>query len=88
MRWNWWKVGENEIGVSRLLEMKMSSEDEEVISEMTQMLERLDEEETQSGKCPSCGSPTSSQDMYCGTCGQQLRKPEKPKVIVRRITLT
>jgi uncharacterized OB-fold protein len=66
--------------------MKTLSEDEKVISEMTRMLERLDQED-KGIRCSSCGSSAAPEDLYCGTCGQQLRKPERPKVIVRRITV-
>jgi uncharacterized OB-fold protein len=68
--------------------MKKSSEDDKVISEMTRMFEHLDQEEEKGSNCPSCGSLATAQDRYCNTCGQELRKPEKPKVIVRRITVT
>jgi len=68
--------------------MKMSSEDEKILSEMTSMFEDLDKEDAKSTKCPTCNSNVNPQDQYCGTCGLQLRKPERPKVIVRRITVT
>lgn len=67
--------------------MKTLSEDEKIISEMTRMLERLDQEDDKGSKCSSCGSPVASRDFYCGTCGEQLHKPDRPKVIVRRITV-
>jgi rubrerythrin len=74
---------------SELRVMKMSAEDENVISEMIQMFERLDEEEEKAApKCSSCGLPVEAGSSYCPTCGHQLQKRERPKVIVRRITLT
>jgi len=68
--------------------MKKSSEDEKIVSEMVRMLERLDEEETKISKCSSCGSSVAREDIFCSNCGQQLRQRERPKVIVRRLTLT
>jgi len=75
---------------SELLVMKMHAEDENIISEMIQMFEQLDKEEDENAapKCSSCGLPVESESSYCATCGHQLRKPERPKVIVRRITMT
>ncbi len=68
--------------------MEKSSEDNKIISEMTRMFERLDQEEAKGSNCPLCGSLATIEDRYCSTCGQELRKPERPKVIVRRITVT
>jgi rubrerythrin len=75
---------------SELRVMKMSAENENIVSEMIQMFERLDEEEDEkaAAKCSSCGLPVESESSYCPACGHQLRKPERPKVIVRRITMT
>jgi predicted amidophosphoribosyltransferase len=67
--------------------VKRSSEDDKIISEMTRMLERLDKEDRSDLKCYSCASLIDRGDFYCSTCGEQLRKLERPKVIVRRITV-
>jgi len=68
--------------------MRKSSEDEKIVSEMTRMLEGLDEEDRKVSKCTSCGSSVAPEDAFCTACGQQLRQRERPKVIVKRLTLT
>ncbi len=87
MSWKMWKVGEKRFWLSGLPKMKISSEDEKTISEMTRMLEHLDEEDKTDSSCSSCGFPAAPDDLYCSACGHEIRKKERPKVIVRRITI-